>query len=351
MKELSYDGLMERGIFLVEVHIVQKGDTLWKISRQYGISFEELKRVNAHLANPDYIVPGMKIFLPAIQKTHTKKTSEGAGVKHEKPHKEKSNTSPVVKEQEKVKEPVKEKTKEPVKEKKKEPIKEKLPVPKEPIPLPQVPEVKVPEMPQMPQAPQPPPMQERPMWQVPPHGIPIIGIPCGWMPIYDADCHHHSHMGQMHHSMPMPPPPPKPPKMPEVDMESSIRTDHHAQQMPSWDMMESTELEVTTKPRPNENVKPTPAPIEIPEAMPDIQMPSMPIQQMPMSPMPMPMPVPMPHASQGSPCGCYFQMMPQMNHGNHCNACNQPMPYPQWTNQGAQQFPNQGQNPNWYGAY
>ena len=41
----------------VEVHIVVKGDTLWKIARQYGIPFEELKRVNAHLANPDYIVP------------------------------------------------------------------------------------------------------------------------------------------------------------------------------------------------------------------------------------------------------------------------------------------------------
>ena len=48
----------------MEVHIVVKGDTLWKIARQYGIPFEELKRVNAHLANPDYIVPGMKIFLP-----------------------------------------------------------------------------------------------------------------------------------------------------------------------------------------------------------------------------------------------------------------------------------------------
>ena len=49
----------------MEVHIVQRGDTLWKISRQYGVSFDELKRANAHLANPDYIVPGMKIFIPA----------------------------------------------------------------------------------------------------------------------------------------------------------------------------------------------------------------------------------------------------------------------------------------------
>ena len=77
----SYDGLMEGGIFLVKVHVVQKGDTLWKISRQYGISFEDLKRVNAHLANPDYIVPGMKIFLPDKAKGmgEVKQPSTGAG--------------------------------------------------------------------------------------------------------------------------------------------------------------------------------------------------------------------------------------------------------------------------------
>ena len=50
----------------VRVHIVQKGDTLWKIAKQYTIGFDELKRLNAHLANPDYIVPGMEIYLPAL---------------------------------------------------------------------------------------------------------------------------------------------------------------------------------------------------------------------------------------------------------------------------------------------
>ena len=48
----------------MRIHIVQKGDTLWKIAKQYAIGFEELKRLNAHLANPDYIVPGMEIYLP-----------------------------------------------------------------------------------------------------------------------------------------------------------------------------------------------------------------------------------------------------------------------------------------------
>lgn len=48
---------------IVRTHIVQKGDTLWKIAKQYGIDFEELKRLNSHLSNPDYIVPGMEIIL------------------------------------------------------------------------------------------------------------------------------------------------------------------------------------------------------------------------------------------------------------------------------------------------
>lgn len=57
----------------MRVHIVQKGDTLWKIAKQYAIGFEELKRLNAHLANPDYIVPGMEIYLPdSAQKKETK---------------------------------------------------------------------------------------------------------------------------------------------------------------------------------------------------------------------------------------------------------------------------------------
>ena len=52
----------------MRIHIVQRGDTLWKISRNYGVSFDELKRLNAHLANPEYIVPGMKIFIPDDKK-------------------------------------------------------------------------------------------------------------------------------------------------------------------------------------------------------------------------------------------------------------------------------------------
>ncbi|VEF47485.1 spore coat assembly protein SafA [Bacillus freudenreichii] len=60
----------------MKIHIVQKGDTLWKIAKKYGVDFEELKKMNAQLSNPDMIMPGMKIKVPA----------GGTHVKKEKPH-------------------------------------------------------------------------------------------------------------------------------------------------------------------------------------------------------------------------------------------------------------------------
>ncbi|WP_281975926.1 SafA/ExsA family spore coat assembly protein [Halobacillus litoralis] len=52
----------------MRIHIVQKGDTLWKIAEKYGVDFEELKSVNTQLSNPDMIMPGMKIKVPQGKK-------------------------------------------------------------------------------------------------------------------------------------------------------------------------------------------------------------------------------------------------------------------------------------------
>lgn len=49
----------------MKIHIVQKGDTLWKIAKKYGVDFEELKSMNNQLSNPDLIMPGMKIKVPS----------------------------------------------------------------------------------------------------------------------------------------------------------------------------------------------------------------------------------------------------------------------------------------------
>ena len=121
----------------MRVHIVQKGDTLWKIAKQYSIGFDELKRLNAHLANPDYIVPGMEIYLPDM------------AAKKEAP-----TARPAMKEQ--VKEQVKEQPKE-----------QPRPVPTI-IPKPQMPawQGDIYFQPQMPPQPMPMPMpQQMPQWQ------------------------------------------------------------------------------------------------------------------------------------------------------------------------------------------
>ncbi|OES44255.1 LysM peptidoglycan-binding domain-containing protein [Domibacillus iocasae] len=58
----------------MKIHIVQRGDTLWSIAEKHQVSLEEVKKLNAHLANPEMIVPGMKIKLPdtamPIEKDH-----------------------------------------------------------------------------------------------------------------------------------------------------------------------------------------------------------------------------------------------------------------------------------------
>ena len=49
----------------MKIHIVQKGDTLWKLAKKYGVDFEELKKMNSQLSNPDMIMPGMKLKIPS----------------------------------------------------------------------------------------------------------------------------------------------------------------------------------------------------------------------------------------------------------------------------------------------
>ena len=122
----------------VRIHIVQKGETLWRIAKQYGVGLEELKHLNAHLTNPDYIVPGMEIILPdAVDHTTAKQNATMT---------KEQLTAPIATKEEKTA-PTKEKLTEPIKEapKKEAPIKEiakeiltkPMPVPV-PMPMPQL---------------------------------------------------------------------------------------------------------------------------------------------------------------------------------------------------------------------
>ncbi|KPD01630.1 SpoIVD-associated factor A [Geobacillus sp. BCO2] len=72
----------------MKIHIVQKGDTLWKIAQKYGVDFEQLKKINGHLSDPNMIMPGMKIKVPTAGVPVKKETKAPAPPKkmHVKEH-------------------------------------------------------------------------------------------------------------------------------------------------------------------------------------------------------------------------------------------------------------------------
>lgn len=361
---------MEGGSFLVDVHIVQRGETLWKIARQHGISFEELKRVNAHLANPDYIVPGMKIFLPS--KVQAKGESAKTGASETK-----------VKKVESVKKVEKAPVAQPIS------LTEALQAPKEPMPIPATPKVpkvtskpveesiEAPPKATMPKveqtqhkptpAPTPPPAQApMPPFPMQPYPYTVIGIPCGWLPIYDADCYPYVHMGQMH-QMPHQPP------MTQLPVPESTHFNHYRPSArPSVPEMDKKMESPTSKKDSTPGFYSPPAPPELhfpslsgPELMPSIESPTLQLpkakpevkkEAKPKStPMPESRPIsptdrgPMPaapapysdwsypqtmypaHTGQSSPCGC-SQLAPMplpVQQHPFCNACNQPIgPHP-----------------------
>ncbi len=122
-------GHMHRRESIVKIHIVQKGDTLWKIAKKYGVNFEELKALNSQLSNTDMIMPGMKIKVPTSGGS-IKKEAPIMGTKKEMP----IAMEPIVKEAPKKEMPIKEMPK-------KEVPKEKPYTPKMPTPI--IPEIDV----------------------------------------------------------------------------------------------------------------------------------------------------------------------------------------------------------------
>lgn len=46
-----------------QVHIVRKGDTVYKIAKKHGLDWRELAGYN-HLGNPDLIYPGQRLEIP-----------------------------------------------------------------------------------------------------------------------------------------------------------------------------------------------------------------------------------------------------------------------------------------------
>jgi morphogenetic protein associated with SpoVID len=91
--------LCREEIIAVKIHIVQKGESLWKIAKKYGVDIEQLKKANSQIVDPSVIYPGAKVKVPtgghAVKKKEMPKESGKFNIpkmpfqKKEKPIKEK----------------------------------------------------------------------------------------------------------------------------------------------------------------------------------------------------------------------------------------------------------------------
>lgn len=50
-----------------KIHVVSKGDSLWKVAKVYGVDINELKKVNGLVTSP-LIKPGMKLVIPSRER-------------------------------------------------------------------------------------------------------------------------------------------------------------------------------------------------------------------------------------------------------------------------------------------
>ncbi len=57
------------------IHVVQRGDTLWRISNFYGVSISEIVRAN-QLPNPDVLVIGQSLVIPTQDNIHIVRPGE-----------------------------------------------------------------------------------------------------------------------------------------------------------------------------------------------------------------------------------------------------------------------------------
>lgn len=60
-----------RGVLILKIYIVQKGDTFQKIAQEYDVDMNVLIRVNPQIAKPEMILPGMKMKVPQKRKQVT----------------------------------------------------------------------------------------------------------------------------------------------------------------------------------------------------------------------------------------------------------------------------------------
>ena len=179
----------------VKIHIVQKGDTLWKLAKKYGVEFEALKKLNSQLSNPDMIMPGMKLKIPSSGKNTAPSNSNTiinvgsqkeapitGGLVKEAPIQQTSVQMPSVKEAPIQQTPVQ------------MPSVKEAPIQQAPVQQPSLKEAPIQQMP-IP-APQAPTQQMAPVTQQPTNPIPTPVVPV--MPqLTDINNHYTVNMSQM----------------------------------------------------------------------------------------------------------------------------------------------------------
>ncbi len=65
VKALNVFELIDDGTLKVSTYIVESGDNLWAIAQKYGLTWEELNKIN-DLENPRLIFPGQTILIPVL---------------------------------------------------------------------------------------------------------------------------------------------------------------------------------------------------------------------------------------------------------------------------------------------
>ncbi len=65
VEALNVFELIDKGVLKVSTYVVQTGDNLWAIAQKYGLTWEELDKIN-DLENPRLIRPGHTILIPAL---------------------------------------------------------------------------------------------------------------------------------------------------------------------------------------------------------------------------------------------------------------------------------------------
>ena len=59
----------------MHIHVVQKGEVLWKIADYYNVSIQSIVDLNK-LANPDILIPGHALLIPANENTYIVKEGD-----------------------------------------------------------------------------------------------------------------------------------------------------------------------------------------------------------------------------------------------------------------------------------